>query len=106
MAILLNLVKDKLNCYDSKRSDARRTRVDLLGDGGVAGFCWIGTSCGCTGLIICESSRCAHLLGDIGVFGVAAWDGAARVGLGVAAHSGAARLGVAVTSSLSCPGGT
>ena len=58
------------------------------------------------GLIRCESSRCAHLLGDIGVFGVAACDGAARVGVGVVARNGAARVGVSVTSSLSCPGGT
>ncbi len=46
------------------------------------------------------------MLGDIEVFGVAACDGAARVGVGVAARSGAARVGVVVTPSLSCPGGT
>ena len=106
MLYVLYLPKDKRNCYDSKRSSARRTRVDVLGDGGVAGFCWIGTSCIGAGLIRCESSRRAHLLGDIGVFGVAACDGAARVGVGVAARSGAASVGVGVTTSHSCPGGT
>ena len=95
---MLQLSKDKLNCYDLKWSGARRT---LLGDGGVPGFCGIGTSCGGAGLIRCESSRRAHLHGDIGVFGVGACDGAARVGVGVAA-----RNVVAVTPSLSCPGGT
>ena len=48
----------------------------------------------------------AQSLGDIGVFGVAACDGAAREGVGIAARNGAARVGVAVTPSMSGPGGT